>query len=91
MLNLIFQNDHAAFLVVVNRKPIAFFKNDVVTVTRVGGNQIFSPVNHFRPTGEAILPELYRHRAFHAPIDFRSWTFGTLAVLNLRFVESRKL
>jgi len=53
-MNLIFQNDHAAFLVVVNCKPITFFKNDVVTVTRVGGNQIFSPVNHFRPTGEAI-------------------------------------
>ena len=53
-MNLIFQSDHAAFLVMVNRKTITFLKNDVVAVARVGGNQIFSPVNHFRPTGEAV-------------------------------------
>jgi hypothetical protein len=38
----------------VNRKPITFFKNDVVAVARVSGNQIVSPVNHFGPTGEVI-------------------------------------
>src|SRR5258708_4942871 len=53
-MNLIFESDHTAFLVMVNRKPITFFKNDVVAVARVGCNQIVSPVNHFRPTGEAI-------------------------------------
>jgi len=30
------------------------FKNDVVAVARVGGNQIVSPVNHFRPTGTTV-------------------------------------
>src|SRR5271168_4727070 len=53
-MNLIFQCDHTVFLVMVNRKPITFFKNDVVAVARVGCNQIVSPVNHFRPTGEAV-------------------------------------
>src|ERR1051326_8914293 len=53
-MNLIFQSDHPAFLVVVNRKPITFFKNDIVAVAREVGNQIVSPVNHFRPTGKTI-------------------------------------
>jgi hypothetical protein len=53
-MNLIFQSDHAAFLVTVNRKTITFFKRDVVAVARVGGNQVFSPSNHFRPAGEPI-------------------------------------
>jgi hypothetical protein len=53
-MNLIFQSDHTAFLVMVNRKSITFFKHDVVAVTRVGGNQVFSPANHPGPTGEPI-------------------------------------
>jgi enterochelin esterase-like enzyme len=53
-MNLIFQSDHAAFLVMVNRKSITFFKHDVVAVTRVGSNQVFSPANRCRPTGEPI-------------------------------------
>lgn len=37
-MNLIFQSDHTVFLVLVNSKPITFFKNDVVAVARLSGN-----------------------------------------------------
>ena len=53
-MNLIFQSNDTTFLVIVDGKAISFFKHDVVAVARVGGNQVCSPANHFRPTGEAI-------------------------------------
>src|SRR5580692_3939367 len=53
-VNLVFQNNDAIFLVMMNDKVIAFVNLDAVAIPGISGYQILAPTNLLRPTGETV-------------------------------------